>query len=172
MISRLGGPVEDRRVDPQAELVGGPAGVRLQDLADVHAGGDAQGVEDDLDRRAVGQAGHVLLGHDAGDDALVAVAAGDLVADGQLALHGDVDLDGLDDAGGQLVALLEGFDLLLEDGPQGFDLALDLLVDVLDLLVPGLFGLDLELAGVVAVELVQDPLGQLLALGPGRSRRS
>jgi hypothetical protein len=40
-------------------------------------------------------------------DALVAVAAGHLVADLQLALDGDVDLDHLDDARRQLVALGE-----------------------------------------------------------------
>jgi hypothetical protein len=46
------------------------------------------------------------------DDALVAVAAGHLVADLQLALDGDVDLHHLDDARRQLVALGELGDLL------------------------------------------------------------
>jgi len=36
-------------------------------------------VEDDVDRRAVGQERHVLLGQDDRDDALVAVATGELV---------------------------------------------------------------------------------------------
>jgi len=69
-------------------------------LADVHAAGHAQRVQDDLDRSPVREVRHVLLGQDARDDALVAVPAGHLVADLELALHGDVDLDQLDDPGG------------------------------------------------------------------------
>ena len=79
----------------------------LEDLADVHAPRHAERVEHDLDRRAVRQVRHVLLGQDARDHALVAVTAGHLVAHLELALHGDVDLDQLDDAGRQLVALLQ-----------------------------------------------------------------
>ena len=63
-----------------------PAQVRLQDLADVHAAGHAQRVEDHVDGGAVGQVGHVRLGDDLGDHALVAVAPGELVALGDLAL--------------------------------------------------------------------------------------
>jgi hypothetical protein len=58
----------------------------LEHLADVHAGRDAERVEDDVDGGAVGQERHVLDGQDLGDDALVAVAAGELVADADLAL--------------------------------------------------------------------------------------
>ena len=49
--------------------------VRLQDLPDVHAARHAERVQHDVDRRAVREERHVLFGHDAGDDALVAVAA-------------------------------------------------------------------------------------------------
>ena len=47
---------------------------------------------------AVGQEGHVLDREDLGDDALVAVAAGELVAHADLALLGHVDPDQLVDA--------------------------------------------------------------------------
>ena len=47
------------------------------------------------------------------DDALVAVASGHLVADTELALHGDVNLDHLDDARRKLVTLLQVFTTLL-----------------------------------------------------------
>jgi hypothetical protein len=80
--------------------------VGLEHLADVHAAGHAERVEHDVDRRAVLEERHVLLREDLGDDALVAVPAGQLVADGDLALLGDVDADQLVDAGRQLVAVL------------------------------------------------------------------
>ena len=87
----------------------------LEDLAHVHAGRDAEGVEDDVDGRAVGQEGQVLHREDLGDDALVAVAAGELVAHADLALLADVDPDELVHAGRQLVAVLPGEDLDVDD---------------------------------------------------------
>ena len=87
----------------------------LQHLTDVHTGGDAQGVENDIQRRAVGQIGHILTRQDAADDALVAVAAGHLVAHADLALLGDVDADHLVDAGGHLVAVVAGEHLDVHD---------------------------------------------------------
>ena len=80
--------------------------MRLEDLADVHAAGHAEGIEDDVDRGAVRQEGHVLLGQDAGHDALVAVAAGHLVAHGDLPLGGDADADESVDARRQFVAVI------------------------------------------------------------------
>ena len=58
---------------------------------------------------------HVLFGHDLGDDALVAVPAGELVALGDLALLGDVDAHELVDARRQLVAVLAREDLDVDD---------------------------------------------------------
>ena len=122
--------VEDRRREVEPQRVGRPAEVRLEDLADVHTRRDAERVEHDLHGRAVGQVRHVLLGEDARDDALVAVAAGHLVADRQLALHGDVGLDQLDDAGRQLVAAADLLLLLLEQLADDLDLALGALLEV------------------------------------------
>ena len=116
----------------EAERVRRPAEVGLEDLPHVHARGHAERVEDDLDRRPVGEVRHVLLGQDPGDDALVAVAAGHLVADGELALHGDEDLDELDDARRQLVAALEPALLLGEERLQDLDLPLGLVDDVVE----------------------------------------
>src|SRR6185437_1598557 len=88
-----------------------PAGLRyppkvgLKDLADVHSTGDTQRVEHDVDRGAIGEERHVLHGQDLGDNALVAVAAGQLVAVGDLPLLGHVDADQLVDAGRKLVAV-------------------------------------------------------------------
>ncbi len=78
--------------------LGDPAEVGLQHLADVHPAGHAERVEHDVDRGAVLEERHVLDRQDLGDDALVAVPAGELVAVGDLALLGDVDADQLVDA--------------------------------------------------------------------------
>src|SRR4051794_26099335 len=81
-----------------------PAEVRLEHLADVHAARHAERVQDDVDRAAVGEERHVLLGDDPRDDALVPVAAGELVALRDLALLRDVDTDELVHARRQVVA--------------------------------------------------------------------
>src|SRR5688572_9050 len=120
----LGGAVEDRRREVEAERMRRPAEVRLENLADVHARRHAERVEDDLHRRAIRQIRHVLFRQDARDDALVAVAAGHLVADRQLALHRDVNLDQLDDARRQFVAAADLLLLLLEQLADDLDLPL------------------------------------------------
>ena len=63
-----------------AEADAGPAQVGLQDLTHVHAARHAERVEDNVDRGAVLGIGHVLHRNDLRDHALVAVAAGHLVA--------------------------------------------------------------------------------------------
>ena len=73
--------VEHRRGKTQAEQPCRPAEVRFQYLADVHARGHAQRVQNNVHRRSFGQEGHVLLGHNLGHDTLVSVAARHLVAD-------------------------------------------------------------------------------------------
>ena len=91
----------------------GPAEVRLEHLADVHPARHAERVEDDVHRATVREERHVLLGDDLRDDALVAVAAGELVALGDLALRRDEDADELVDARRQVVAAraVEGLDV-------------------------------------------------------------
>ncbi len=60
------------------------------------------------------------------------MAAGHFVADGELALHGDVDFRQLDDAGGQFVALLEFVLALFGDLAEHIDLARGHLFDLFD----------------------------------------
>ena len=127
-------PAVNKRARAAAEFLGRPAEMGLENLADVHTRRNAERIEHDLHGSAVGQIGHVFFGHDAGDDALVAVAAGHLVADGELALHGDVDLHQFDDAGRQFVALLELFLALVGDLAQHVDLPRGHLLDFVDLL--------------------------------------
>ena len=102
----FGRAVEHGRLGAEAQAVRGPAEVRFEHLADVHAGGHAQRVQDDVDGRAVGQEGHVLNRHDPGDDALVAVAAGHLVAFGDLAALGHADPHHALHAGRQVAMLI------------------------------------------------------------------
>ena len=111
----VAGPVEHRGLGLEAELVGGPAQVGFQHLAQVHARGHADGVEDDVNGSAVFQVGHILFGQDAGDHALVAVASGHLVAHGDFPGLGDPDADGLLDAGVQVVPVLAAQHLDVDD---------------------------------------------------------
>ena len=83
----------------------------LQDLADVHTGWNAQGVQHDVHGGAVLEVRHVLFRKNPGNDALVAVASRHLVAHAQLPLDGHVDLDHLDDARRQFVAAFRAANL-------------------------------------------------------------
>ena len=127
----LGRALEGRALVLDAEVLARVPEVGFEKLADVHAARNAQRVQNDVDRRAVREERHVLHGHDAGDNALVAVAARHLVADHQLALLGDVDLDRHVRARRQLVArdLEQGLLGPVADQPLAL---LRLLVDVVD----------------------------------------
>src|SRR5882672_6691875 len=116
-----------------AEFPAGPAQVRFENLSDVHTRRNAERVQNDFHRRAIRERRHIFFRNDARDDALVTVAAGHLVADGELALHGDIDLDQLDDARGQFVAFLELFLALFGDLAEHVDLARSHLLDLFDL---------------------------------------
>ena len=102
----------------------GPAQVCFQDLADIHTRRHAKRVEYDLNRRSIRQVRHVLFRQNTCDDTLVAVTAGHLIANAQFAFHRDENLDHLDHARRQFVALLELGDLLVVDIGQDVDLAL------------------------------------------------
>src|SRR6266568_4125492 len=118
-----------------ADFSSGPTQVRFQNLNDVHTRRHAERVQNDFHRRSVFEVRHILFRQNARDDTLVTVASGHLVTDGKLALHRDIDLDQLDDARRQFVALLQLFDLLADDLAQYIDLARGHLFDFVDLLV-------------------------------------
>ena len=94
---------------------GDPPEVRLEDLAEVHPARHAERVEDHVDRRAVLQERHVLDVDDLRDHALVAVAAGELVALGDLALLGHEHAHQVVDARRQVVALVTAERLDVDD---------------------------------------------------------
>ena len=106
------------------------------------------------------------IGQDPADHALVAVAAGHLVADLQLALHGHVALDGLEHAGHELVALDQAVDALVQDVAQHAQLAFGLVQDVQHRGFQALLaGAHRHLAEAVVGDGFQHVLGELLGLG-------
>ena len=106
------------------------------------------------------------FGNDARDHALVAVASRHLVADGKLALHGDVDLHQLDDARRQFVALLELADALVGDFAQHIDLARGHFLDLVDFLdEQRIFVVQPQALQVAGRDFFQDVARQLGALG-------
>ena len=153
-----------REVDAQRPT--GPAQVGLKNLPDIHAGRHAQGVQHDVHGGAIRQVRHVLNWEDAAHHALVAVAASHLVTHLQLALHGDVALHGLQDAGHQFVALFEAFHALIQDVAQYLQLAFRLVQDIEHLgLQPLLARGHGDLAEALVGHGLEHVLGELLALG-------
>src|SRR5258708_1195840 len=140
--------------------------MRFQNLPDVHTRRNAKRIQNDLDGSAIRKVRHVFLRHDARDDALVTVAAGHLFADGELALHRDVDLDHLDHPRRQLVALLELLLTLFGDLAQHVDLPRGHLLDLFDLLdEQRIFFVELQALEVARRDFLDDVARQFHALG-------
>src|SRR6202051_2237410 len=149
-----------------AQFLGSPAQMRFENLSHVHARRNAERIENDLHRSAVGHVGHVFLRNNARDDALVPVAPGHFVADRKLAFHGDIDLDQLDDAGRQLVALLELFLALFGDLAKHIDLTRSHLLDLFYFLdEQRIFFVEFQALQVTRGNLFDDFTGKLDALG-------
>ena len=87
----LGSAVKHGSGHVPAQRLGGHAQVHLQHLAQVHTGGNAQRVQNNLQGRAIRHKGHILLAQNAAYNALVAVTASHLVAHADLALLSNVD---------------------------------------------------------------------------------
>src|ERR1700738_3354972 len=105
--------LEYRSLRVEAEQSRRPPEVGLENLSDVHSAWNAERVEYDVDGTAIGEERHVLLGNDAGNDTLVAVASRHLVADRDFALLGHVNLHELNDARRQLIRLQHAVNSLL-----------------------------------------------------------
>src|SRR6202521_1584633 len=144
--------------DLQTQFMTRPSEVGFKNLSHVHTAGHAERVQNDLDRRSILEVRHVLFRQDARDHALVPVPSGHLVADAQLALHGDVHLDQLDNARRQFIALGQLLFLFVDDLLEHIDLARGHLLDLVDLLVHPriLVGIldTLQVAGGDAFDLV------------------
>ena len=140
--------------------------MRFENLTDVHTRRNAERIQNDFHRRAIRERRHIFFRNDARDDALVTVAAGHFVADGELALHGDIDLDQLDDARGQFVALLEFFLALFGDLAEHVDLARGHFLDLFDLFdQQRILFVELQALEVARGDLFDQVAGQFDALG-------
>src|SRR5580704_3008835 len=149
-----------------AEFLASPAEVRFKNLSDVHTRRIAELLENDLDPSAIRHIRHVFLRHDASDNAFVTVASGHLVADGELALHRDIDLDELDDTRRQFVALLQFFLALFGDLAEHVDLARSHFLDLFDLLdEQRILFVEFQTLEVTRRNLLDDVAGQFDALG-------
>src|SRR5258708_238959 len=140
--------------------------MRFQNLPDVHTRRNAKRIQNDLDGSAIRKVRHVFLRHDARNDATAAVAAGHVVADGEFALHGDVDLDQFDHARRQLVALLELLLALFGDLAKHVDLPRGHFLDLFDLLdEQRIFFVQLQTLQVARRDFLDDVAREFDALG-------
>src|SRR5690554_3548107 len=108
----------EHAVDLLAQALGREAQVGFENLPNVHPRRYTQRVEDDVHRRAVLVMGHIFDRHDDRDDTLVTVTTSHLVTRLDATLDRQVDLDDLEYARRQIIALLQlallVFELLVE----------------------------------------------------------
>ena len=135
-----------------------PPEMGFQNLSDIHARRHTERIEHDIDVRAVFEVRHVFKRRDLGDNTLVTVTTGHLVARLQLALHRHEDFDHLHHARRQFVAALELFDLVFETVLKTFFALLELLAQSLDVL-HDLVVLDVDLRQLAGSQFVQNGLG-------------
>ena len=135
----------------------------LQDLADVHPRGHAERIEHNVDWSPVRHVRHVLDRRDLGDNALVAVATGHLVARLQPALDGQIHLDHLLHARRQFVAAGQFALLFLEGSVERLARLLQARLQLLELLGGLLIG-QADIEPVIAFDILQVGFGNLGAL--------
>ena len=151
--------IEHRCRELQAQQPRRPAEMRLEHLAHVHTRGHAQGVQHDVHWRPIIQERHVFFGHDLRDHAFIAVTAGHLITDRQLALGSDVNFHRLDDADIDFFAALRALNLFIVLHLEVVELLLKARDDLVDL-VTDRRRIDLD-AIVNAGQLAQQRLGNL-----------
>ena len=109
------GAVKYRGHDLPAQSLGGHTQVNLQYLSDVHTGRYAQRIEHDVQRSAIRQERHILLRQDAGNNTLVSVTSGHLIAHRDLTALCDIYPHHLIDLSGQLIGVFTGEYLDIHD---------------------------------------------------------
>ena len=156
-------PVKHRTGDVQAKSFRSPSQMGLEDLPHVHARRDSQRIQDDLDRCAVWQVRHILLGENPGYHSFISMPTGHLIPDGHLPLHRDIDLDQLDDAGWELIAAFQPPDFLVVQRLQELALLLGPPLNLFELfLLVGIAQNDVP--DVLVGEFLEDLGGQFALL--------
>ena len=105
--------------DLPAKLLSCDTEVNLKYLTDVHSRRYAQRVEYDIQRSTVCKEGHIFGRKNSGNDTLVTVTTRHLVTYGDLTLLSDVNSDNVVNSGGELVAIVLG-EYLNVDNDTGF----------------------------------------------------
>ena len=100
------GTIKDRCEHSEAQCLSCPTEMGLQNLTDVHSGRDTNRVEDNINRCAIGQEGHILFGGNEGNDTLIAMTSGQLITYGDLSFLGNPYLNPFIDPGGQVVTAI------------------------------------------------------------------
>ena len=88
--------------------------MNLHNLSQIHTSGHAQRIQENIYGFAIWQIGHILLGNNLRDDALIPVAAGHLITYGQFSLLSHIDFDKLNHAGCEFIAANDLFRLTSE----------------------------------------------------------
>ncbi len=104
----LGCTVKYRRSNLPAQCLCCIAQVHFQYLSDIHTGRNAQGIKNNLQGSSVGQERHIFHRENPGDNTLVSVTAGHLIADRNLSFLCNVNTHQLVYSGREFVAHFTG----------------------------------------------------------------
>ena len=97
-------------LDLFTQTFGSKTKMTLKHLANVHAGRNTQRIQDHVNGGAVSKIRHIFFRQQPGDNTLVAVTTGHFVTHRQFALGGNINLDHLDYARGQIITLFHPLD--------------------------------------------------------------
>src|SRR5690606_25479931 len=153
----------EHQVDLLTQTLGCEAQVGFENLPDVHTRRYAQRVEDNIDRRATGIVRHVFNRHNHRDHTLVTVATSHLVARLDATLDRQVNLDDLQHARRQVIALLQFALLVLELVVEQYAAVGNVRLSLFQLLVQRVFS-HAQLEPLTMLETVEDLVGDHGAL--------
>lgn len=141
-----------------AQALGREARVGFENLTDVHTRRNAQRVQHDVDRSTVGVMRHVFDRHDHRDHTLVTVTTSHLVTRLDATADGQVNLDDLQYARRQVIALLQLALLVFELVVEHLTAVGDVGLGLLQLLVQGVVS-HAQFEPLATLETVEELIG-------------